>query len=54
MLLNIVCFPFINTALYPPCAPEDMSNDRFSDAWRGPVWQINATYYGHMDIGKKM
>ena len=35
---------------YPSCAPQDMSNDRFFDAWRGPAWQINATYYGHMDV----
>ena len=34
---------------YPSCAPEAMSNDRFFNAWRGPAWQINATYFGHMD-----
>jgi len=35
---------------YPACAPDDLSNDRFFNAWRGPAWQINATKYGHMDI----
>lgn len=35
---------------YPSCAPEGMANDRFFNAWQGPAWQINASYYGHMDI----
>mmetsp|Transcript_19439 Transcript_19439/g.20159 ORF Transcript_19439/g.20159 Transcript_19439/m.20159 type:complete len:345 (+) Transcript_19439:100-1134(+) len=42
--------PFPQQPQYPACAPETLSNDRFFDAWRGPSWQINATYYGHMDI----
>lgn len=42
--------PFPDDPDYPPCAPAAMSNDRFFDAWRGPAWQINATYFGHMDF----
>ncbi len=35
---------------WPPCAPEELSNQRFYDAFRGPVYMINATEYGHIDI----
>lgn len=42
--------PFPMDPTYPPCAPAEMSNDRFFDAWRAPAWQINATYFGHMDF----
>lgn len=42
--------PFPDLPQYPPCAPVSLSNDRFFNAWRGPAWQINATYWGHMDI----
>jgi hypothetical protein len=42
--------PFPAYPQYPPCAPQAMANDRFFDAWRGPAWQINATFWGHMDI----
>ena len=34
----------------PPCAPANMSNARFFDAWRGPIYQMNATNMGHMDL----
>jgi len=34
---------------YPPCAPPNVSNDHFYNAWRGPIWNINATEYGHVD-----
>lgn len=34
----------------PPCAPANMSNGRFFDAWRGPIYQMNATNMGHMDL----
>merc|ERR1712159_228879 len=33
----------------PPCAPPAVSNDHFYNAWRGPIWNINATAYGHTD-----
>ena len=36
--------------LTPPCAPLAMSNDRFFHAWRGPIWQLNATGFGHNDV----
>lgn len=26
-----------------------MSNARFYNAWEGPIWQINATAFGHAD-----
>jgi len=33
----------------PACAPAKISNDHFYNAWNGPIWNINATAYGHMD-----
>ena len=36
--------------LYPACAPADLSNDRFYNAFYAPRWQINATQYGHGDF----
>ena len=41
---------FRHAKKYPACAPANMSNNRFYDAWRGPIWQINATRYGHLDV----
>eukprot|EP01065_Artemidia_motanka_P028177 TRINITY_DN33426_c0_g1_i1.p1 TRINITY_DN33426_c0_g1~~TRINITY_DN33426_c0_g1_i1.p1 ORF type:complete len:314 (+),score=122.47 TRINITY_DN33426_c0_g1_i1:65-1006(+) len=32
------------------CAPDRISNQRFYDAWAGPVWEANATGYGHLDV----
>jgi len=32
------------------CAPEKISNQRFFDAWSGPIWMVNATKYGHLDV----
>jgi len=34
---------------FPPCAPARLSNDHFYDAWTAPIWNINATAYGHVD-----
>lgn len=34
---------------FPPCAPAEVSNDHFYNAWNGPIWNINATAYGHVD-----
>ena len=28
--------------IYLPCAPDNLSNDRFFNAWQGPAWQIHA------------
>jgi hypothetical protein len=36
---------------FPACAPTNISNERFYNAWNGPIWQVNATDYGHMSIG---
>jgi hypothetical protein len=36
----------------PACAPLRLSNGRFFTAWRhNPTWQLNATEFGHMDVG---
>lgn len=36
----------------PACAPRRLSNGRFFTAWRhNPTWQLNATEFGHMDVG---
>jgi len=32
------------------CAPDQLSNQRFFDAWAGPIWMANATKYGHLDL----
>jgi len=32
------------------CAPDKLSNDRFYNAWSGPIWMINATDYGHLGV----
>ena len=34
----------------PACAPKKISNARFYNAWRGPIWQMNAVDMGHMDV----
>merc|ERR1719428_259148 len=31
-------------------APDRISNQRFFDAWAGPIWMANATKYGHLDV----
>ena len=35
---------------FPVCAPEAISNKWYFDALKGPVWMINATEYGHLDM----
>ena len=35
---------------HPSCAPAFMANARFYNAWTGPIWQINATLFGHMGV----
>jgi len=32
------------------CAPDRISNQRFFNAWSGPIWMANATKYGHLDV----
>mmetsp|Transcript_1489 Transcript_1489/g.1991 ORF Transcript_1489/g.1991 Transcript_1489/m.1991 type:complete len:566 (+) Transcript_1489:157-1854(+) len=34
----------------PPCAPDDSSNFRFFNKWRGPIWQTSATTFGFLDL----
>eukprot|EP00095_Tigriopus_kingsejongensis_P012448 maker-scaffold89_size390429-snap-gene-2.24 protein:Tk12448 transcript:maker-scaffold89_size390429-snap-gene-2.24-mRNA-1 annotation:"hypothetical protein DAPPUDRAFT_307488" len=33
-----------------PCAPEDLSNERFFDGMTGVTWMVNVTDYGHADV----
>jgi len=35
------------------CAPDRISNQRFFDAWAGPIWMVNATKYGHLDVNNE-
>jgi len=42
--------PVPASPLVPACAPANMSNSRFYNAWRGPIWQVNATDFGHLDV----
>merc|ERR1712187_428303 len=35
--------------LVPACAPFEVGSQRWYDALRGPVWNINATGFGHVD-----
>ena len=35
---------------FPPCAPPKLSNTRFFNAWRGPIWQVNFTKFGHVSL----
>jgi len=32
-----------------PCAPIKLGSPRWYNAWRGPIWHVNATAYGHVD-----
>merc|ERR1719456_171824 len=32
------------------CAPDKLSNQRFFNAWSGPIWMVNATKYAHLDV----
>lgn len=41
--------PVRSSRWFPPCAPATVSNDHFYNAWNGPIWNINATAYGHVD-----
>ena len=34
----------------PACAPKNIGNARFYNAWRGPIWQMTAVDMGHMDV----
>jgi hypothetical protein len=32
-----------------PCMPIKLGSPRWYNAWRGPIWHVNATAYGHID-----
>jgi len=32
-----------------PCMPIKLGSPRWYNAWRGPIWHVNATAYGHVD-----
>jgi len=32
-----------------PCMPIQLGSPRWYNAWRGPIWHVNATAYGHVD-----
>lgn len=34
----------------PPCAPTNLSNERFYNAMSGPKWYLNISKYGHADF----
>lgn len=50
LLLRCGLDPKHASKLEPACAPEALANDRFYDAWRGPIWEVNATQMGHADL----
>mmetsp|Transcript_46147 Transcript_46147/g.133739 ORF Transcript_46147/g.133739 Transcript_46147/m.133739 type:complete len:334 (+) Transcript_46147:46-1047(+) len=49
LLLNNGLDPLSVNRFTPPCAPASVSNDHFYNAWAGPIWNINATKFGHLD-----
>jgi len=48
LLLRTGLDPVVKTLV--ACAPDRISNQRFFDAWSGPIWMANATNYGHLDV----
>jgi hypothetical protein len=34
----------------PACAPATMANERFFEAWQGPIWRYDVLGVGHMDM----
>jgi hypothetical protein len=42
--------PVPGAALYPACAPTNISNVRFYDAMGGNRWFLNASDFGHADF----
>ena len=49
-LISNAGHPDFTGGLWPPCAPDDLSNNRFFNALNGPSWFINNTQYGHADL----
>jgi hypothetical protein len=48
LLLRTGLDPKVKTLV--ACAPDRISNQRYFDAWSGPIWMVNATKYGHLDV----
>ena len=40
--------PFVSVMI--PCAPPELANERFFDAWRGSAYFLEAKGFGHLDI----
>jgi len=49
LLLDNELDPLGNNVLFPPCAPAKLGAPRWFDAAAGPVWNVNASSYGHVD-----
>jgi hypothetical protein len=49
LLLDNELDPKSNNFLFPACAPAKLGAPRWFDATAGPVWNVNASKYGHVD-----
>lgn len=49
LLLDNELDPKGKNALFPACAPAKLGAPRWFDATAGPVWNVNASSYGHVD-----
>jgi len=49
LLLDNELDPKKKNALFPACAPAKLGAPRWFDATAGPVWNVNASKYGHID-----
>jgi chlorophyllase len=49
LLLDNELDPLGKNFLFPPCAPAKLGAPRWFDATAGPVWNVNASSYGHID-----
>jgi len=49
LLLDNELDPIANNRLFPACAPAKLGAPRWFDATAGPVFNVNASKYGHID-----
>merc|ERR1712032_786393 len=49
LLLDNELDPVSSNILFPACAPADLGAPRWFDATSGPVWNVNASTFGHID-----
>jgi len=49
LLLDNELDPKANNRLFPACAPAKLGANRWFDATAGPVFNVNASKYGHID-----